>query len=238
MKEQYDFIAPTGDALQGTSELIPVAYGIDFTGPDPRSDFDHNGDNNEFDEAAVPIAAIGGPFFMDESGEDWPAHHLIPADAEPLSDETLRLFAIEIALGKALDAANASLGGLRGVLKVIGSETPETSELITLLTRYTERDRPKRPQSHGRSPSSLIDHLTVEYARAKSASIAAKDRELTAQKEASPRVNCDNCPWIGSERDCGEIQNLSGRVAPGEIMPAGECPECGALCHLTENEEA
>ena len=56
------------------------------------------------------------------------------------------MFQREIALGMALHAAMASLASLRGALKVIGEETPETSELIVLLTRYTERDRDHRPR--------------------------------------------------------------------------------------------
>lgn len=42
---------------------------------------------------------------------------------------------------------------------------------------------------------------------------------------------CQNCDWEGDDGDCREIQNLSERVEPGEIMPSGECPECGALCY-------
>ena len=28
------------------------------------------------------------------------------------------------------------------------------------------------------------------------------------------------------------IPDVSDRVTPGEVMPAGECPDCGALVHL------
>ncbi len=31
-----------------------------------------------------------------------------------------------------------------------------------------------------------------------------------------------------------EIEDLTLRVAPGEILPAGECPSCGAVCHVWE----
>ena len=46
------------------------------------------------------------------------------------------------------------------------------------------------------------------------------------------RVSCQCCDWTGRLDDLGEIKRLHERVAPGEVMPAGECPECGALAHL------
>ena len=49
--------------------------------------------------------------------------------------------------------------------------------------------------------------------------------------ESSP-VSCQCCDWTGRLGELGEIDRLYERVAPGEIMPAGECPECGALAHL------
>lgn len=41
---------------------------------------------------------------------------------------------------------------------------------------------------------------------------------------------CEDC---GAEVESGRliwpITDVSEKVLPGEIMPAGECPECGAL---------
>lgn len=234
MPKEFNFTAPNGAELQGTNELIPAAYRVVFLGPDP-SEYDHTGDNNEFGDGIETQTLCGASLFTDRNGEDWPAHHLIPDGADALSTETLDLFRREFVLGEALDAAMASLASLRGALKVIGSETPETSELIAGLTRFTERDREHSPP---RRASSLFDYLAGQYAAAKAASIAAKERELQAQAEASPRVECGNCDWTGRERDCDEIQDIGERVSAGETMPAGECPECGALCHLAEKEEA
>lgn len=50
---------------------------------------------------------------------------------------------------------------------------------------------------------------------------------------------CQNCDWRGE--DVRPVVRLLERVGPGEPMPSGECPECGALCHLilytfSENE--
>jgi len=46
------------------------------------------------------------------------------------------------------------------------------------------------------------------------------------------RSACQNC---GKEWDNGQlnpIQDIHQRVEPGEPMPSGECPDCGALCQL------
>ncbi|WP_234625063.1 hypothetical protein RMS29_027390 (plasmid) [Agrobacterium rosae] len=42
---------------------------------------------------------------------------------------------------------------------------------------------------------------------------------------------CQNCSNSFAENELREIRNITERVMPGEIMPAGECPSCGALCH-------
>lgn len=46
------------------------------------------------------------------------------------------------------------------------------------------------------------------------------------------KVFCANCDWTGEKDQTGPIRDVTARVAPGEQMPAGECPECGSLCHL------
>jgi hypothetical protein len=43
---------------------------------------------------------------------------------------------------------------------------------------------------------------------------------------------CGNCGTIWSKHQLKDIQDYNDRVSPGEIVPSGECPECGALCHL------
>lgn len=48
-------------------------------------------------------------------------------------------------------------------------------------------------------------------------------------------VACANCDWTGAQSDTAEIRDFWSRVEPGEEMPAGECPECGALCHLDDD---
>lgn len=54
-------------------------------------------------------------------------------------------------------------------------------------------------------------------------------------------VRCSDCDWLGTfgqiERTVYQIHHLYERVSPGEIMPAGECPECEALCYVVDEAE-
>lgn len=52
------------------------------------------------------------------------------------------------------------------------------------------------------------------------------------QIDPSELVECQNCSWEGHIDDCKPIKDIHERVEPGETMPAGECPDCGALAHL------
>tara|TARA_B100000929_G_scaffold214052_1_gene171014 strand:+ start:8673 stop:10298 length:1626 start_codon:yes stop_codon:yes gene_type:complete len=63
-----------------------------------------------------------------------------------------------------------------------------------------------------------------------------KDQIVTAANER--KVACANCEWIGDEDECRPIEHISERVMPGEIMPAGECPKCGAVAHIISDEDA
>ncbi len=54
-------------------------------------------------------------------------------------------------------------------------------------------------------------------------------------EEVSDQSKCQNCGWTGDEgmmkNPWPDIPDLTERMAPGEPVPSGECPECGALCH-------
>ena len=50
-------------------------------------------------------------------------------------------------------------------------------------------------------------------------------------------VACSDCGWQGKATDTHIIEDFQERVSPGEIVPAGECPECGALAHLSSTPE-
>ncbi len=44
-------------------------------------------------------------------------------------------------------------------------------------------------------------------------------------------IQCDDCEKLVPYDDLKPVGRLIQRVAPGEPMPYGECPECGGLCH-------
>jgi hypothetical protein len=46
------------------------------------------------------------------------------------------------------------------------------------------------------------------------------------------RHRCQNCGAIHKTNKLNEVKHLTERVAPGEPMPSGECPKCGALCQV------
>lgn len=51
----------------------------------------------------------------------------------------------------------------------------------------------------------------------------------------TPR-KCLLCDWEGKDTDLNAIEDLQERVAPGELYPAGECPDCGFLIGCSDNE--
>jgi len=51
---------------------------------------------------------------------------------------------------------------------------------------------------------------------------------------AKTRFVCAECNWTGPGTAMDEITDFQERVAPGEICPAGQCPECGVLVHMPE----
>lgn len=49
---------------------------------------------------------------------------------------------------------------------------------------------------------------------------------------------CQNCDLVWADSILiNPIPDLSMRVAPGEIMPSGECPACGAVCHTVKKSK-
>ena len=51
-----------------------------------------------------------------------------------------------------------------------------------------------------------------------------------------PTATCQYCGWNGPADRCGPLKNAWERVAPGAVMPAGECPECNASAFLDEDK--
>lgn len=72
-------IAPNGKRIVGTAESMLVTYGIDVLGrnPDGSINFEHNGENKEYDETAEQRTDENGEsLFTDEDGVDWPESRL------------------------------------------------------------------------------------------------------------------------------------------------------------------
>jgi hypothetical protein len=61
--------------------------------------------------------------------------------------------------------------------------------------------------------------------------------EHVPEKEEPVEENyCQNCDWKGPDDELKPIRKLWERVEPGDPMPSGECPKCGALCQPVEGE--
>lgn len=63
------------------------------------------------------------------------------------------------------------------------------------------------------------------------------------------KVECGNCDWTGDDsmdelgnQTAGgliplcDVEDFTERIDPGSEVPAGECPECGALAYLVEKD--
>ena len=60
------------------------------------------------------------------------------------------------------------------------------------------------------------------------------DRRRFRKEEEEELFECQNCGDLWTEKELNEVQDVLQRVAPGEKMPYGECPDCGAVCHKWE----
>lgn len=47
---------------------------------------------------------------------------------------------------------------------------------------------------------------------------------------------CPDCDWTGTIDDMNSINRVTERVAPGEFMAAGDCPDCGALISVADED--
>lgn len=55
--------------------------------------------------------------------------------------------------------------------------------------------------------------------------------EALWSSDADGKFQCQNCERLWLEDSLNPVANIEQRVEPGEPMPAGECPACGAVCH-------
>ena len=51
-----------------------------------------------------------------------------------------------------------------------------------------------------------------------------------------PTATCQYCNWHGPADQCAPLRNAWERLKPGDVMPAGECPECNASAMLDPDD--
>jgi hypothetical protein len=66
--------------------------------------------------------------------------------------------------------------------------------------------------------------------------LGALKAQLSASDADDPWCECADCGTRTRESKLKEIRDFSQRVMPGEECPAGECPECGALAHVSDDQ--
>ena len=53
----------------------------------------------------------------------------------------------------------------------------------------------------------------------------------------SPLCECANCGLRTKADDLDPTHDIWSRIQPGEILPHGDCPECGAFCYPVNRPE-
>lgn len=48
--------------------------------------------------------------------------------------------------------------------------------------------------------------------------------------------SCGDCAWTGPASDLDMISDIQERLTPNDPVPAGQCPECGDLAYLDEDD--
>jgi hypothetical protein len=59
--------------------------------------------------------------------------------------------------------------------------------------------------------------------------------ETASRLKSSTRCCCDNCTWRCTAVETKVIRDFWQRVDPAGEVPVGECPECGALAYLADD---
>jgi len=57
-------------------------------------------------------------------------------------------------------------------------------------------------------------------------------------KAFTGKHTCENCGETFDARLLHDIEDLEKRISPGEIVPSGQCPDCGTVCHIAKDKEA
>jgi len=115
----------------------------------------------------------------------------------------------------------------RASLARSGYDVPHTAVLNALAAALNRRDWNKLKAALAQ-PRSCHTEASAPAGR------SAQEQSATREVEV---YSCQNCGWETEDpSQLHEIEDLLERVAPGEPMPHGQCPECGALCHLEKRK--
>lgn len=95
--------APNGVDIMGTKEITPGAADITFDG----TNWEHSGNGTKvYWDYQITETLVDAAVFVDESGDEWCEHHLIPDDVPHLPCATVDLIMEEMRMARAV----ASLG--------------------------------------------------------------------------------------------------------------------------------
>lgn len=51
------------------------------------------------------------------------------------------------------------------------------------------------------------------------------------------QMQCENCGWLGDDKECEPARDLGERHELGCIFSGEECPECGSLAYPVDRKE-
>jgi len=125
-------------------------------------------------------------------------------------------------------AAEDKQGNISGVVRITFDETMDGIEAVDDLV--VERLAGEDGYLLSDIAFEVVGHEKDNVILVK---VTAHASEFFTEEELSEQ--CQNCDRLFKEDELiNPIPDLEQRVAPGEIMPSGECPACGAVCHTVK----
>ena len=61
---------------------------------------------------------------------------------------------------------------------------------------------------------------------------------LLPESDPEQTAQCDNCAAVWPVSELDEYQDFWSRVDVGGVVPAGDCPDCGAFCYIATGRVA
>lgn len=104
------------------------------------------------------------------------------------------------------------------------------NHLRRAIVRYAELDSDNSERTRG----VITDLAVADTVRKYRDSVKYPDSQTEAE---GPYARCQNCEAVWPESVLDKIVDLHERVWPGEPMPSGDCPVCGALCQRITKKE-